>query len=141
MARVGRLSGALLVQTEEAGRPVWFLVGDTKRPCDWAAEGFAPPGERDVRAVRYLRLSVTGAPRLQGAVFSLPLSGEEAARLVAERLLVARNGSVSERLWRLLFGVDDLEDAPAETELDARWLGELPARIWDVVREAVLKCT
>jgi hypothetical protein len=143
-ARVSRLSGALVVETEIAGERAWFLVGDTKVPCDFFAAGFERPPERDARRVPCVRLVPLGSPRVEGASLTLPLAGEDAARLVAERLLVPRNGSVSERLWRLIFGADDaparVDDEPSG-ELDARWLGEMPPRIWDVVRDAVLKCT
>lgn len=137
-ARVGRLSGALLVETHVGGEPAWFLVGDTKAPCDFSAAGLERPAERDPRVTPYVRLVPQGEPGLDGAVLNLAVGGEAAARLVAERLLVPRNGSVSERLWRLIF--DAGEDDP-EGEMDARWLGEVPARVWDVVRDAVLKCT
>ena len=43
MARVGRLAGALLAETE--GR--YFLVGNTKEPCDFRALGVEPPPEID----------------------------------------------------------------------------------------------
>jgi hypothetical protein len=139
--KVGRLAGALLVETAERGEPAWFLVGETKVPCDWAAAGFAPPPERDLRQVRYVRLEVTGAPALAGRTLALELAGEAAARTLADRLLVARNGSVSERLWRLILGVEDDENEAGGERLDARWLGEVPARVWDVVKGAVLRCT
>jgi hypothetical protein len=137
-ARIGRLSGALIVETEVSGERAWFLIGDTKVPCDFEAAAFERPPERDARRLPYVRLVPQGNPRLEGATLTLSAGGEGAARLVAERLLVPRNGSVSERLWRLIFGADD--DEPSG-ELDARWLGEMPARIWDVVRDSVLKCT
>jgi hypothetical protein len=137
-ARVSRLSGALIVSTSARGEPAWFLVGDTKSPCDWAASGFEAPRERDVLATPVVRLAPSGAPSFESASLTLALEGEEAARAVAERLLVPRNGSVSERLWRLIFGADD--ESP-EGDRDARWLTEIPDHVWDVVRNAVLKCT
>lgn len=138
MARVGRLVGALLVQTVENAAPAWFLVGDTKVPCDWAVAGFRKPAERDAASVRWVRLEVTGDPVLATPVLTSPNEGEAAAALLADRLLVARNGSVGERLLRLIVGEDDVLGGGAQ---DARWLAELPPRVWDVVRDAVLKCT
>ena len=46
MARVARLAGAVLVD----GGGDYFLVGNTKRPCDWASAGFEPPREIDALA-------------------------------------------------------------------------------------------
>jgi hypothetical protein len=141
-AKVFRLSGALLVQTALQGEEAWFLAGDTKTPCDFGAAGFERPVERDPRVVPYVRLVPTGEPMPDGPCLALSIDGEAAARLVAERLLVPRNGSVSERLWRLVLGQDDDDPHDShEDELDARWLGEIPPRIWSVVRDAVLKCT
>ena len=140
MARVGRISGALIVATELSGEAAWFLIGDTKVPCDWAAAGFQRPEERDVRVARYVRLVMTGAPTIAGPTLRLSTEGEAAAQLIADRLLVARNGAVSDRLWRLILGEDEEQTRDPRDEIDARWLSEMPAHVWDVVRDAVLKC-
>jgi hypothetical protein len=136
MARVGRIAGALLVETTLRGESAWFVVGDTKVPCDWCAAGFRPTEDRDPKVERYARLVPAGAPSLAAPTLQLSLEGEAAVRLVAERLLIARNGAVSDRLWRLIVGDDD-----SDADIDARWLSEMPARVWDAVRDAVLKCT
>jgi hypothetical protein len=141
MARIGRLAGALVVETAVRGEAAWFLVGDTKVPCDWDAAGFQRPTERDAKAERYVRLVPTAAPSLHGPTLQLFVEGESAARLIADRLLVARNGAVSDRLWRLVLGENDASTPSHAAELDARWLAEIPAHVWDVVRDAVLKCT
>jgi precorrin-3B C17-methyltransferase len=138
MARVGRLAGALLLSTFDRGEPAWFLVGDTKVPCDWDAAGFVRPADRDASVARFIRLVPSGDPHLVAPMIEIGIEGEVAARMVADRLLVARNGAVSERLWRLLLGEDE---AATREVIDARWLGEMPTRVWDVVRDAVLKCT
>ena len=140
MARVGRLSGGLLLETVVASEPAWFLVGDTKVPCDWSAAGFDEPTERDVIRERFVRLALRGAPTLTGTTLSVALEGVEAARALAERLTVSRNGSVSERLWNLILGEDEIEEPTGRT-IPGGWLCEMPAAVWDVVREAVLKCT
>ena len=140
MARVGRLSGALLLETAVADEPAWFLVGDTKVPCDWSAAGFDKPAERNVIHERFTRLKVRGAPNLTGTTLSVALEGVEGAHAIAERLTVSRNGSVSERLWNLILGEDEL-DEPTGRAIPCAWLCEIPAPVWDVVREAVLKCT
>jgi len=140
MARVGRLAGGLLLETRLAGKPAWFLVGDTKVPCDWLAAGFEPPRERDVIRERFIQLDVQGAPTLTGTTLSLGLEGVEAAQAIGERLTVDRNGSVSERLWGLILGEDEVEQASGRA-IPCAWLCEMPKSVWDVVREAVLKCT
>jgi len=77
----------------------------------------------------------SGTPSLEGVSLRVSLTGEAAARTIAERLTVPRNGSVSERLWRLV------ADEAEEGEIAATWLCEMPTQVWDVVRDAVLKCT
>ena len=140
MARVGRLSGGLLLETTLGNRAAWFLVGDTKVPCDWQAAGFAPPPERDVIRERFVQLEACGAPVLTGTTLSIALEGVEAARTIGERLTVNRNGSVSERLWALILGENEIE-APSGRTIPCAWLCEMPRAVWDVVRDAVLKCT
>jgi hypothetical protein len=140
MARVGRLAGGLLLETTLAGDPAWFLIGDTKLPCDWLAAGFEPPEPRDVVRERFVQLQVRGAPALLGTSLSVALEGVEAAHALGERLTVSRNGSVSERLWNLIIGEDEAEQ-PSGRTIPCAWLCETPSAVWDVVREAVLKCS
>jgi hypothetical protein len=137
MSRVGRLSGAILVET--GGR--YFLVGTLKRPCDFPAAGFeTPPVEMDPVAGTYLRLDRSGPLRVPGPWLELALEGEALVQAIGARLLIERNGSVSDRLWRLILSPDpDAEVDPAAV-IDARWLAEMPAHLWRIVREAVLKC-
>jgi hypothetical protein len=136
MARIGRLAGALLVETRDA----WWLVGNTKEPCDWHAHGFEAPVEIDAVKRQYIRLERGDAtPDIGEPHLVIEEDGEELARDVARRLLVDRNGSVSERLWRLVLGVDDLERAP-RGGVAARWLVEVPEPVWQVVRDSVLRC-
>jgi hypothetical protein len=148
MARVGRLAGALLVETEGG----YFLVGNTKEPCDWKKAGFEPP-TLDPSAASFLKL--TALPPIEAnrpgvgielgvPVLTIGLEGEPLARALAQRFLVERNGSVSERLWRLVIhrGVPD-EDVPEDDEprsVDANWLASMPAPIWKIVRDTVLRC-
>jgi hypothetical protein len=140
MARVGRLAGALLVHSRHGEEDHWYLVGDTKVPCDWQAAGFVEPPIRDVSKQRWIRLAPTRSTTLEGPCLRLPLDGEAAAACIAARLLVARNGSVSERLWRMVWDPEDTDEAP-KGELDARWLVEIPAPIFERVRDAVLRCS
>jgi hypothetical protein len=136
-ARVGRLAGAILLET--GGE--YFLVGNTKEPCDWAAAGFdSPAGVGESPYLRLVRHADAPAVRLGLPCLALDLAGEEAARRLVQRFVIARNGSVSERLWRLVIDpTGDVDDLP-ETEIDARWLGALPDPIWTVVRDTVLRC-
>ena len=140
MARIGRLSGGLLVETVVDGQAAWFLVGDTKAPCDWAAAGFEKPAERDVVRERFVRLVPRGAPVIGGTALSVALEGEPLAKALGERLTVARNGSVSERLWALILGEDEIE-SPTCRLIPSAWLCEMPLYVLEVVRDAVLKCT
>ena len=140
MARVGRLAGGLLLETQLAGKSAWFLAGDTKTPCDFRAAGFVSPAERDVIRERFVQLVVQGSPRLTGTTLSIALDGVEAARAIGARLTVDRNGSVSERLWGLIVGEDEAEQ-PSGRTIDCAWLCEMPIAVWNVVRDAVLKCT
>lgn len=136
MARVGRLAGALLAET--GGE--FFLVGNTKEPCDFEAAGFESPGEIDALERRYIRLAPWRAVELAAPYLRLDLEGEALAALLAERLLIERNASVSERLWRLLIDPSGQEELPEDEAVDARWLAEIPAPIWGIVRDTVLRC-
>ena len=136
MARVGRLAGALLAET--GGE--FFLVGNTKEPCDFEAAGFESPGEIDALERRYIRLAPRRAVELAAPYLRLELEGEALAALLAERLLIERNASVSDRLWRLLIDPSGQEELPEDEAVDARWLAEIPAPIWGIVRDTVLRC-
>jgi hypothetical protein len=135
MARVTRLAGAILAET--AGE--FFLVGNLKEPCDFAAAGFEPPNEVDAVKRPYVKLQAKHQVAVNGPYLTIDCEGEALARLLAERLVIERNGSVSERLWRLITdpsGRDELVDGP----LNARWLAEMPSEIWQIVRDTVLRC-
>ena len=137
MARVGRLAGAVLAESDGE----YFLVGSTKVPCDWAAAGFERPVEIDPAKRPFVRLSRIGAVALESPHLVVALEGEELARTLAQRFVIERNGSVSDRLWRLVLqrGAVDAEQEP-EGAIDARWLAEIPAPIWQIVRDTVLRC-
>jgi hypothetical protein len=139
MSRVGRLAGALLAETEGS----YFLVGNLKRPCDFAAAGFVKPlAEIDALARPYVQLALSGPLAVTGPWLVLGLEGESLVRALAARLLIERNGAVSDRLWRLILSPDpDADPLPPGAVIDARWLGEMPAHLWRIVRETVFKCT
>ena len=139
MARVGRLAGAILAET--AGD--YYLIGNPKVPCDWRAAGFEPPGELDARTRPYVRLArrADADPALGAPVLTLDVEGERLAELIAGAFVIARTGSVSERLWRLVAGISDEDEGPPPDVIAARWLGELPPAIWQLVRDTVLRCS
>jgi hypothetical protein len=133
MAQIARLAGAILAETE--GR--YYLVGDLKEPCDFPRAGFEPPGELETGGPAYRSLSATRPIALEPPVLTVALEGEELAKRLADFLVIKRNGSVSERLWRL---VTQPEINEGRAEIDARWLGEIPRGIWQIVQDTVLRC-
>ena len=133
MAEISRLSGAILVRSEGN----YYLVGDLKEPCNFKAKGFDDPGEIAPLERPFLRLSVSGDPVISGRVIVVKTEGELLCRILSERFLIKRNGSVSNRLWDLIF--DAKENAGKEI-IHADWLVEMPSSIWEIVREEVLKC-
>jgi len=136
MAQVARMEGALLAHTGHH----YYLIGNLKRPCDWSAHGFeAPAQEIDANARPYIELHRTRAVVMDTPNIVVPLEGEALAKLLAERLIIERNGSVSDRLWRLVIGETD-ENPHVPASQDAHWFTETPARVWNIVRESVLRC-
>ncbi len=129
MSRIGRLAGGLLVETGEE----YFLVGDLKEPCDFSAAGFEDPGPIDSNERRVFPLAATGVISFAAPTLRMDVEGAALTELLARRLLIVRNASVSERLWNLVTDSD-------EDEVDARWLGQIPEEVWDIVRDSVLRC-
>ena len=139
MSQVGRLAGAILAESDGQ----YYLVGDLKEPCDFLAAGFEPPGEINAVERPFIKLTPTRARTIE---FSSPrlrleIEGEALPRLLAERLLIQRNGSVSDRLWRVIIHNQPQSSAQSGSEIDARWLGELPGHVWQIVRDQMLKCS
>jgi len=132
MSRISRLSGAILAETEGQ----YFLIGDLKEPCDFTANGFEPPGDIQATVHPYIQLSPTRTIALANPVLKLESEGEELAKTLAERLIIQRNGSVSDRLWRMI-----VHGHEGSNEIDARWLTEVPTHLWQIVRDNVLKCS
>lgn len=137
MAQVGRLAGAILAETEGQ----FFLVGNPKEPCDFAEVGFELPGVIDAMARPFIRLSPLRSVHVPQPSLTLHVEGETLARLLVDRFVLQRNGSVSDRLWRLVTDPKQEGRAVLAGTVDAQWLGEIPAEIWHIVRETVLKCT
>jgi hypothetical protein len=136
MARIGRLAGAILAETE--GR--FFLVGNPKEPCDFEANGFEDPGAIDALARPFIELRSKRPIAILPPTIEVTTEGEPLARLLAGRFLIARNGSVSDRLWRLVIDPQASGDDPRDSAIAARWLAEMPDPIWQIIRDAVLRC-
>jgi hypothetical protein len=137
MARVGRLAGAILAETHGE----FYLIGNTKVPCDFPAAGFEPPVEIDARKRPFVRLSPCRSTEITPPHIVLEVEGDALPRLLANAFLIERTGSISERLWRLAMGQSDEDTGPGADVVHARWLGEVPQSIWRIVRNAVLRCT
>src|SRR5713101_1861726 len=134
-AYVGRLAGALFAQCHDS----FFLIGNTKQPCNWEACGLAVPGEIDAIKYPFVRLSPLqpveiSIPRLRIEVAKVQ-PPETLAQVLADRFLIERNGSVSDRLWRLVLQQGDDPESLME-EADATWLAQMPPHVWKIVREA-----
>ena len=105
MARVGRWMGAIVVENGGQQR----LVGNPKEPCT-----FTPP-----------------VP-LSSALDIDDRDIDELAAIFKARLVITRNDSVSERLWRLI---------THETAPRIQWLIDMPQHVWEIVREQILRCS
>lgn len=137
MALVGRLAGAILAETEGQ----FFLVGNPKEPCDFVAAGFEVPGVINAMERPFIRLSPLRPVQVSHPYLSMQVEGEALARLLVDRFMIQRNGSVSDRLWRLVTDPKQEHCALPVGMIDARWLGEIPEEIWRIVRETVLTCS
>jgi hypothetical protein len=137
MALVGRLAGAILAETEGQ----FFLVGNPKEPCDFAVVGFEPPGVINAKERPFVRLLPCRSVQVPHPYLRVDVEGEALARLLVDRFVIQRNGSVSDRLWRLVTDPKQEQRAVLDGSIDARWLGEIPTEIWHIVRETVLKCS
>ena len=131
VSRIHRLGGALLTETNGG----YYLVGELKEPCDFEKHGFERPAESDPdHAVKYKKLKPRGPVLLEGESLEMEMQGEELAELLFKRFVIARNGSVSDRLWRVVTA------KKKNGVTDARWLEQMPDEVWEIVRENVLKC-
>lgn len=138
MARVGRLAGAIVTETQGQ----FYLVGNTKMPCDWAAAGFDPPNDEiDALKRPFIRLSPCRPFDIAPPYLQLDVEGEALPCLLVETFLIQRTGSISERLWNLVTGQQDEDSDQVAAVTSARWLGEIPPPIWQIVRDTVLRCT
>ncbi len=134
MAQVGRLVGAIIAVT---GNDI-YLVGDCKEPCDFSRYGLVEPPDRNVLAQPYIKLKACGPFQVEGVTLEIDLEGEALPQLLVDTFLIFRNGSVSERLWRLCL---QYCPEPVNGVIDANWLRHVPRGIWEIVRDTVLRCS
>ncbi len=137
MATVGRLAGAILAETNGS----FFLVGNPKEPCDFASAGFEPPGEIDALKRPFIRLLPCRKVNIAPPPLTLSVEGEALPELLGDRFLIHRNGSVSDRLWRLVTSAEGEEEQSKAEAIDADWLAKMPSAVWQIVRDTVLRCT
>lgn len=137
-ARITRLAGAILLEAGET----YFLIGNTKEPCNWAEAGFLAPEKIDAVHCPFLPLTPVRALQVGAPCIRLECDTTPAglAELIAARFVIARNGSVSDRLWRLVTGETELAASAHHQEIDGTWLATIPDSIWTIVRDAVLRC-
>jgi hypothetical protein len=136
MARMGRLAGSLLVESEGT----YSLVGFPKEPCDFAKHGLGTPPAPEAWGGPFVTLAHTAHVDLGNVILSFSLEGPALLSALAARLLVTRNSSVSERLYRQIVEADD-EGNVAPGVRDARWLTDMPLHLWTIVRDSVLRCS
>jgi hypothetical protein len=138
-ANVSRLAGAILLERDGE----FFLIGNTKTPCDWNAEGFVAPAEVDAIKQPVLPIASNDNSTPVSPILTVrdsELSSEAIAQILANRFLIRRNGSVSERLWRIIIGENDESTATPELPIRVDWLISMPSHVWEIVRETALKC-
>ncbi len=136
MAKVSRLGGAILAITGND----YFLIGDLKEPLDFVKAGFVTPPVISGKDTPYVRLTraADGALQVSGEFLTMELEGEDLAKKLVSLFVIHRNGSISERLWRLV--TESSKSSDRDTGIAARWLGETPDEIWEAVRDSVLRC-
>jgi hypothetical protein len=130
---LSRLAGAILAET--AGQA--FLLGNTKMPADFPAAGFVAPAIIDALATPALPLVMLRTIERPAPRIHLPVTAVDpaaAAAHVAGLFVIERNGSVSDRLWRLVL-------AEQGGDVQAAWLGQMPIAVWQIVRDTVLRCS
>lgn len=133
LSKISRLAGAILAETQGE----YFLIGETKEPCDFQKHGFKTPSESDPEnQPKYKKLEVTGPVVFDNSFYlEMESVGEELALILFKRFVIHRNYSVSDRLWGVVTCARE-ESGP----IDARWLEEMPDEVWEIVRDSILKC-
>ncbi len=136
MGLVSRLGGAILAKTGED----YFLVGDLKEPLVFEEFGFVTPEVLSGKETPFIKLQCQNNRNVSlpaSECLAMALEGEELARKLVKSFMIFRNGSISERLWRL---VTETSKTGKDGMITAHWLGETPDEVWDAVRDSVLRC-
>ena len=137
MARLMRMAGAFLLENQQG----YFVIGNFKRPCNFSNYGFMEP-ERDTEAPKnpVLPLVRNDKDLSSDSEGILLLNNEDASRAsrIANLFMISRNGSMSERLWDLVYV--NAKEQGKKGERDASWLDHMPDEIWECVRDSVLRC-
>ena len=136
MTVVERLAGSFVVR--DSSRAV--LVGQPKVPCAWESFGFAKPTAIDAPDARRAELVRLADVPLPGPRLVFTRSFESVVAAIESRMLVARNGSASERLWTLVLDEDDPDEIDESREVDADWIVDMPDRAFALIRDNVLRC-
>ncbi len=137
MIRFGRLAGAILLDYEGE----CYLIGHTKHPCDFGSFGFEAVDKDRDQAIKIERLTRKSDSSIRweesSVIFTLEnVSCEDSLTKLSDIFLIRRNNMVSERIWGLL--IEELDDH--QEALSGQWIIESPGVIWDIVRDAVLRC-
>jgi hypothetical protein len=138
MAKVWRLGGAIVAETGDE----FYLVGDLKEPLDFTQFGFATPPVVSGKDNPYVRLTCLADSNVTKSqpFLDMPIEGEALAKKLVSTFVIHRNGSVSERLWRLVTETSEVQSTEAGDVVAARWLSETPSEVWEAVRDSVLRC-
>ena len=135
MAIITRLAGAYLAQTNHA----YYMIGNTKSPCRFEDFGFEPP-PRDTEAPDQPILPLLVAKDLSlpaSESLEIPLEGDELLNRLVAFFMIARNGSMSERLWQLVIENGQRNQAG---HIDGRWLADIPEEAFAAIQDSVLSC-
>jgi precorrin-3B C17-methyltransferase len=136
---IARLAGGIVFRSGKR----YFLVGDLKEPCLFEEFGFLPPvreGTADRQWIELQLLEPLRPVRLDFKIV-LDLDGVAGAQEVYRRFAIYRNSSISERLMGLVLEASPRCRLNDQECIDARWLSGTPTRVWDIIRDTVLKCS
>lgn len=135
MIELYRLAGSILIKSKNQ----FYLLGNLKEPCNLNQYGFEQV-DFDALQIPYLKLNIYDESKtifFRDPIFILSNSElrdiEAILQNLSDKLLIKRNGSVSERLWNLLKNY--------QKDKNISWIIDIPQEIWDIVRDNVLKCT
>lgn len=133
-SHLARLAGAVVMRSGGD----YYLIGDLKQPCQFEDHGFYPPTETPGTVIQ-LDL-IDDEPNLKFQML-IEGEGEMAAKDLHRKLSIERNNSISERLINLVTEQSPRVHQEGLELTDARWLSQMPAQVWNMVREEILRCS